>query len=157
MSLIVRMVKPEDAQTLTEHRNRHRDVFFDHKEVTEEHTRQWITSLPDNDYMYIVLGTYASLAPIPEPRVLSIGQFSIYNIDMVSKTAEFGRIILYKKGYRKEFLEICREKIDWFKKVFNLRYIELNTYTWNKSAITFFGDMGFVATGEIDSVLQMRI
>ena len=157
MGFIVRLVKPQDAKIMTEQRNKHRKCFFDHQIITEEMTKNWIATRPDNDYMYIVLGTYASLAPIPEPRVLSIGQFSIYNIDMVPKTAEFGRIILYKKGYRKEFLKICREKIDWFKKVFNLRYIELNTYTWNKSAITFFGDMGFVATGEIDSVLQMRI
>ena len=157
MSLIVRMVKPEDAQTLTEHRNRHRDVFFDHKEVTEEHTRQWITSLPDDDYMYIVLSEYIPSGIATEPHITPIGQFSIYNIHLRDKCAEFGRIILYKKEYRKEFLEICREKIDWFKKVFDLQYIVLSTYTWNKSAITFFGDMGFVATGEIDSVLQMRI
>lgn len=86
----LRPLEEKDVEMIRDWRNRYKDHFFDAGEISKEQQRQWYDRYRDSvgkDNMFIVQlkdGT-------------PIGTIALYNVDVVNRIAELGRVLLLEE------------------------------------------------------------
>ena len=143
-SLNYRLITQNDAELLTEQRNKHRHCFFDSGVVTVQNTLDWINGNIGNpkDLTFIVGENLQLLGPDGSAEITHpVGQFSVHNI-ILGDRAKCGRLIRYENstwGFRFS----CGDIIHYVSSLYNLSLMVAEVYAWNKSSLMFFAKLGF--------------
>lgn len=134
--LVFKPIDEEDIEWLRETRNKYKDNFFDSHEITVEQHRSWYTRYRDigTDKMFIVK------LKSGEP----IGTIALYNIDVSTRTATLGRILLldeYRKhGYAEEMVT---RMLDLAFNSMRLYKVRVETHYENIDAVAIYARAGF--------------
>ena len=128
----------EDAEKMRVLRNKNSASFFSASEITAEAQQRWYNKYLDtpNDYMFSVY--------LKEKNIW-IGAVSIYNIDMLKKTAEFGRILIDKEAAQQGGLGVdtTLAACQFAFKQLQLESVYLEVYADNLPAIHTYMKAGF--------------
>ena len=129
-------VSEEDIEWLRENRNKHKDSFFDAGEISIDQQKAWYGRYKESatDNMYI-----ATLKSGDK-----IGTIALYNIDIASRTATLGRVLLLEEyrgyGYAEEMvrtmLRVAFEHIRLYK-------VKVEVHIDNINAIAIYARSGF--------------
>lgn len=156
------------VKAMVEMRNANLQYFKDKQGVTIEGTVAFLQMIEKDPYQYlfIVYAGCSNITYVPvyngnmtvytsyySPETEIVGMFSIYNINRNSD-AEFGRIV-YRGTESDQFKDMVKDKLEEISDIFNLEYYYLQTYQWNKTAIQFFGGLGFVITDKNEDMFLM--
>jgi RimJ/RimL family protein N-acetyltransferase len=78
---------------------------------------------------------------------LPVGMVALYAIDDDLGTAEFGRLLIGEKKYRRQGIayEACQLCLDLAFADLSLQQVYLKVYDWNLAAIRLYERLGFVA------------
>jgi diamine N-acetyltransferase len=87
---------------------------------------------------------------------IPIGMLALYRISDEQKTAEFGRLLIGEKQYRRKgyAYEACRECLFIAFCRLQLREIHLEVYESNREAICLYEKLGFILNREEESPAQ---
>lgn len=126
----------DDIEWLRESRNRYHDAFFDAHEISKEQQRAWYDRYKESntDRMFI----------LQLKNGTNIGTIALYNIDIPSRTAILGRVLLLNefrgKGYAEEAVKLIYElAFDQLR----LYKIKVEVYLTNLDAISIYSRVGF--------------
>jgi RimJ/RimL family protein N-acetyltransferase len=135
--LILRPICEEDIEWLRETRNKHKNDFFDSNEITAEQQKQWYQryrEVEGRDQMFIIQlkdGT-------------PIGTVAVYDIDIASRAAKFGRFLLLDEyrhcGYAEEAVK-CLLNYCW--NTMRLYKLKVEVYLDNLDAMAIYARAGF--------------
>jgi RimJ/RimL family protein N-acetyltransferase len=138
--LNIRLLEERDIEMIRQWRNIYREHFFDSSEISKEQQRAWYTnyqSTKGTDQMYILElkdGT-------------PIGQCALYNIDITSRKAVFGRFLLLEEfrhvGYAEEAV---KGVLNYAFKILRLYKIKVEVFLENIDAIAIYARSGFKTT-----------
>jgi RimJ/RimL family protein N-acetyltransferase len=120
-------------------RNRYRNDFFTHDEITKEQQKMWYEKYRESygkDYMWII-----TLGDGTE-----VGTISLYNINHIDRTAELGRILLDESARGNGVMEsaILLVKDIAFEQM-RLYKLKLSVYIDNTHAIAVYDKCGFTS------------
>ena len=134
--LLFKQVDENDLEWLRETRNKYKDHFFDSHDITKEQQKAWYNKYRDigADTMFIVKLKSGE----------QIGTIAIYDIDVTTRNAKLGRILLLtefrKHGYAEEMVErilkLGFEEMRLYK-------IKVECYWENLDAIVIYHRAGF--------------
>ncbi|MDY6934505.1 MAG: GNAT family N-acetyltransferase [Spirochaetota bacterium] len=131
----------DDARNMSRWRRDFSKSFLSWIEPDENEVLNWLQSYKDknNDIIFI----------IESEHNISIGQISIYNLNPLTKQAEFGRIIHDKNCKSKGIMtSASKTLIKWAFENLSLEKLSLEVFVDNKSAILLYKRLGFI----IDSI-----
>jgi diamine N-acetyltransferase len=133
----LRLIKEKDIELLRMWRNAYHDKFFSSDFITKVQQRQWYSKYAEaggRDLMFIIQlkdGT-------------PIGSVAIYNIEITTRTADFGRMLIIQEyegyGYAKEVVTLC---VKFAFETLKLWKLKLSVFLDNAKAIGMYSDCGF--------------
>jgi RimJ/RimL family protein N-acetyltransferase len=149
----LRLLEEADLSRTLAWRNRE-DIrkWFVHSEIiSPAQHQQWFLNYLEraDDYMLII----EEIKEFQKP----VGQVSLYNIDLVSGKADYGRLIIGErnaqgKGIAKEATSLL---LSYAFNTWKLRRIELEVFTNNKPAIAIYRGCGFSELSESNGLIRM--
>jgi diamine N-acetyltransferase len=151
----LRLLEETDLpKTLAWRNQSHIRQWFVHSDlVTAEQHKNWFMHYiaREDDFVFII----EDLDQLKRP----VGQVSLYTIDRINKTAEFGRLMIgdpeaHGKGIAKLATSMA---IGFGFSYLNLEMIYLEVFKNNLPAIHIYQSVGFVAVHEKDNLLAMQV
>ena len=153
--IVLRLLEKADLPLTLSWRNRDdiRTWFLNSDVIPEEKHRAWFEGYSglDTDFVFIILAK--------EPANTAVGQISLYNIDWITGSAEYGRLMIGHpdargKGYARHatnlLLRIGFEQL-------GLTDVHLEVKEENISAQKVYLDCGFVESKRQNGLVMMRI
>jgi diamine N-acetyltransferase len=137
--LRLRLIDEADIEWLRETRNKNRNNFFSAEEITKEQQKAWYERYRESniDNMFII--------QLKDGR--SVGTIALYNIDMGTRSAELGRVLILDEfrghGYAEEAVRVLAECAF---NLFRLYRIRVQTHMDNLDAIAVYARAGFKTT-----------
>jgi len=134
--LVFKPIDENDLDWLRDSRNKYRDNFFDSHEISKEQQRNWYDRYREvgTDKMFIVKLKSGE----------QIGTIAIYNIDVSSRTAILGRILLLEEfrhhGYAEEMV---KRMLDVAFDSMRLYKVRVETHYENIDAVAIYARAGF--------------
>lgn len=135
----IRLLQEKDVEVLRQWRNAYGESFFTHDYITKPQQRQWYSKYLESggkDMMFIV--QLKDRTPI--------GTIAIYNIDVSTRTADFGRMLILQEyegfGYAKEATQLV---VDFAFKNLKLWKVKLSVFLDNAKAIGIYSECGFTS------------
>ena len=148
--LNLRHIEEKDIEWLRETRNKYKDNFFDSSEISVENQRAWYKNYRENtgiDHMFIV--ELKDKTPI--------GTIAIYAVDIASRTAKLGRVLLIEDyrghGYAEEAVKLA---VDIAINDMRLFKIRVEVFQDNLDALSIYHKAGF-KTGSRPVILLEKI
>lgn len=132
----LRLIRQADMEMLRRWRNENRFAFFDSSYISAEKQQRWFQSYQKkkDDLMFVI----ETLNGRP------IGTVALYKINLPSKRAEFGRLIIDAKNRKKGFGREASESLIRFAfSTLHLEQIRLELLKSNKPAIRLYKKIGF--------------
>ncbi len=151
--IILKPLEEEDIEALRILRNRNKHFFATPIEITKEGQQNWYHNYlkKNNDIMFKVV-----LVEKPEQFV---GAVAVYDIDIVNKECEFGRIVINKelakeKGIGTEVVEaICGFSFENLK----MKKVRAEVLKSNGRAIAVYKKVGFINVNETGDMYVMEV
>jgi RimJ/RimL family protein N-acetyltransferase len=138
--LYLKPIDESDIEWLRETRNKYKDHFFDAGEISKEQQKQWYSryrEIEGKDQMFI----------IQLKNGTNIGTVAVYNIDVSTRTADFGRFLLIDEyrhhGYAEEAVQCL---MDYCWNTLRLWKIKLSVFLDNIDALAIYARSGFKTT-----------
>jgi diamine N-acetyltransferase len=135
----LRLIKEGDLEFLRQVRNAYSERFFTHDYITKAQQKRWYSKYSESggtDLMFIIQlkdGT-------------QIGTIAVYNIDLSSRIADFGRMLILQEyegqGYAKEATNLM---VEFSFKTLKLWKIKLQVFLDNAKSIGIYNSCGFEA------------
>lgn len=136
----LRPLEEKDIEMIRDWRNKNKDHFFDAGEISKDQQRQWYEKYVDSagrDYMFIIQAKDGT----------PIGTVALYNINVIERNAELGRVLLleeyrghgYSEAAVKMVIELAFEKMRLWK-------IKVSVHLDNIDAIAVYARAGFKTT-----------
>lgn len=136
----LRPLEEKDIEMVRDWRNKYKEHFFDAGEISKDQQRQWYEKYADSagrDYMFVIQlkdGT-------------QIGTIALYNINIIERNAELGRVLLleefrghnYSEAAVKMVLELAFGKMKLWK-------VKISVHLDNIDAIAIYARAGFKTT-----------
>lgn len=149
--VLISPLSQADAERMRILRNQNSSRFLDSRTISKEQQKIWYEAYLKNqqDYMFSVY--------LMQPKQW-IGAVSIYNVDTLSRTAEFGRLILDKSNIAQRGLGVdatmaaCQFAFDRLQ----IQNLYLRVQKDNIAAIRTYEKAGFYIVEELSDVLHME-
>ena len=134
--IYLKPIGENDIEWLRETRNKYKNNFFDANEISKEQQRSWYERYQENstDRMFIIKlksGEY-------------IGTIALYNIDIGSRKAVLGRVLLLEEfrghGYAEEAVKLLT---DYAFSIMKLYKIKVEVHQDNLDALAIYARAGF--------------
>lgn len=132
-------LQEKDIEMIRQWRMKYKDHFYDANEITPEQQKIWYSKYKESptDRMYIIQKKDG------EP----IGTIAIYEINIQTRTARLGRVLLLEEargqGYAEEAVKTL---LDYADNVMRLYRVTTDTYIDNIDAIAVYARAGFKTT-----------
>jgi RimJ/RimL family protein N-acetyltransferase len=153
--ICLRLIKFEDLPTTLAWRNREdiRHNFINSDIISwEGHSKWWEGyRVKNNDFIFLILET--------ERLSRSVGQVSLYNINLDHSEAEYGRLMIGDneargKGLARRATELL---IAWAFNSLGIERIYLEVFKNNTIALNLYRQFGFITTGDRGRLYRMSI
>lgn len=135
----LRLIKEKDIELLRQWRNAYNDRFFTKDYITKAQQRQWYTIYSESvgrDLMFI----------IQLKDTTPIGTVALYNIDLPTRMADFGRMLILQEyeglGYAKEATSLV---LKFAFETVKLHKVKAQVFLDNAKAIGIYNACGFEA------------
>jgi diamine N-acetyltransferase len=136
-----------DLEWLRETRNKNRNNFFSAEEITKDQQISWYERYKESntDNMFIIATRDGQ----------EVGTIALYNIDIGTRGAELGRVLILEEyrgnGYAEEAVRLLT---DYAFKVFRLYKVRVHTHLDNLDAIAVYARAGFKTTTKPIIILE---
>lgn len=136
------MLQEDEIELIREWRNQYKNNFFDSSEISKEAQRIFYDKYEAShtDCMFI----------IHSPNGTKIGTIALYNIDLPTRTAKIGRVLLLKEyrgqGYAEDAVKII---VKYAFEIVRLFKLTVEVYLENLDAIAIYARAGFSHTKPI--------
>lgn len=139
----LRPINEKDKEKIRNWRNDHRQFFFDSKEITIEAQNKWF-----NKYTQLPSGTDIIFIPTLYSGE-EIGMISLYDVEMDTRSAQIGRVLLLDKYRHHEYSQemintLCKFAFDTMR----LYKLTVKTDITNDDAISVYHKAGFRIVGQ---------
>lgn len=116
-------------------RNKNRFFFIDNQLISKEQQNMWYQKylLKDDDIMFVILSKNKEF----------LGNIGLYNINLDTKTAEFGRVIVDKIAPKYTGTNAIKGILSFAKKTLGLNCIYCSVLLNNEKAKSIYKKLGF--------------